>query len=292
MLQVHMARLFVCDDDATYRALLRVVLTEGGEHVVVGEAREGHECIDRAPQVCPDVILLDLNMPGMSGVEALPVLRELLPDTKIVALTTAAASDKEEEFVDLGGVAFIEKPHDIFTLRDALRRVLDAASEPRLDLVAEMFRLWSAGERDRAFGFLAADAELRPLMLDRAARGIDEIRALVASAPDDVKRATIAADRLLLAGEEVVLLATAAVPRRTEDGGEYTERFPVGWVMRVQAGKVTSVRAFGTWEEAKEAAGIGKGAGPNLERKLARSAWRWVVAWQPGLSPVSPAFPT
>ena len=277
MLTGHMARLFVCDDDATYRALLRVVLTDSGEHEIVGEARDGRECIDRAPQVMPEVILLDLNMPGMSGVEALPVLRELLPDAKIVALTTAAAVDKEDEFVDLGGLAFIEKPIDIFTLPESLKRVLDAVSEPRLDLVAEMFRLWSSGDVERAMGFFAPDAEVRPLGSDRVYRGIDEIRAFVNSAPEEYREATVSADRLLLAGDGVVLLATVAVVRRTPDGDSYTERFPVAWVYDIAKDKIQSVRAFASWEEAEEAAGIDKGDTPRLERKLARSAWRWVT---------------
>ena len=281
MLVGHMPRLFVCDDDATYRALIRVVLTDSGEHEIVGEAKDGRECIERAPQVCPDVILLDLNMPGMSGVEALPVLRDLLPETKIVALTTASASDKEEEFVDLGGMAFIEKPHDIFTLPESLRRVLEAASEPRLDLVAEMFRVWTGGDVERALEFFASDAEFKPLGSDRVYHGIDEIREFVRDAADEHRQATVSADRLLLAGDRVVLLATAAVPRHTPDGDTYTERFPVGWVYEVRRSKITSVRAFTSWEEAKEAGGIARGEKPRLERKLARSAWRWVTSRLP-----------
>src|SRR4051794_22194973 len=281
MLCAHMARLFVCDDDATYRALLRVVLADSGEHEIVGEAQDGRECIERAPQVCPEVLLLDIKMPGMSGVEALPVLRDLLPDTKIVALTTAAASDQEDEFVDLGGVAYIEKPHDIFTLPESLRRVLEAASEPRLDVVAEMFRLWSAGDIERALTYFSPRAEVWPLSSERVYRGVDAIREYVETAPEEHRRATVAADRLLLAGDSVVMLATAAVPRNTPDGDSYTERFPVGWVYEVRDAKIESVRGFASWEEAREATGLARGEKPRLERKLARSAWRWVTGRLP-----------
>jgi two-component system nitrate/nitrite response regulator NarL len=282
MLTGHMARIFVCDDDAAYRALLKVVLTQGGEHEVVGEARDGRECIDRAPQVCPDVILLDLNMPGMSGIDALPVLRDLLPDAKIVALSTAAAGDREAEFIDLGGLGYIEKPHDALALPDALRRVLEAATEPRLDLVAEMFGRWSEGDHAGALEYFAADAEVRPLASDEVIVGVDRIRELWESVADEYKQASIAADRLLLAGEDqVVLLATAMVPRRTPDGDAYTDRFPVAWVFTVGSGRIQAVRGFSSWEDAQEAAGIGRGEEPRLQRALGRSAWRWLTSRLP-----------
>jgi CheY-like chemotaxis protein/ketosteroid isomerase-like protein len=282
MLTEHMARIFVCDDDGAYRALLRVVLTQSGEHEVVGEARDGRECIERAPQVCPDVILLDLNMPRMSGIEALPVLRDLLPDAKIIALTTAAANDREAEFVDLGGLGYIEKPHDALALTDALQRVLEAASEPRLDLVAEMFRRWSMGEHTRALELFADDAEVHPLASDETYVGPDQIRELWASVDDEYKQASITADRLLLAGDDqVMLLATASLPRRTPDGDTYTERFAVAWVFTVRGGRIRAVRGFSSWEEARDAAGLSHGEQPRLERKLARSAWRWLTSRLP-----------
>lgn len=282
----HMARILVCDDDAGYRALLRVVLEEEAEHEVVGEARDGRECIDRAGELRPEVILLDLNMPRMSGVEALPVLRDLLPETKIVALTTARARDNEQEFVDLGGVAFIEKPYEIFALRPALHRVLEAVSEPRLDLVAEAYRLWWGGERERerALLLLAPDVEFFRLGTGEQLRGLDEVRGALQGLSEAERQTTVEADRLLLAGDDVVLLATAAAPRRTADGQSYIERFPIAWVIRVRDDKITSVRAFSSWEEAKRSAGLGERDPAPLERKLARSAWRWMRRVQERLS--------
>src|SRR4051812_10940029 len=247
MLWGHMARILICDDDASYRALLRVVFEDDDVHEVVGEARDGRECIDLAREIRPEVILLDLNMPVMSGVEALPVLRDLVPEAKIIALTTARAMDNEEEFVDLGGVAFVEKPHDIFALRPAIERVLQAVSEPRMDLVAEAYRLWWSGERERAFEYLSPDIELTRLSTGETVRGHDELRAALAEMSDNERAATVEADRLLLTGDEVVLLATAAVPRRLADGQKYIERFPVAWVIEVRDDKIASARVFRSW---------------------------------------------
>src|SRR5436305_5620761 len=111
-----MTRVFICDDEPSYRALVRTVLPAVGGYEIVGEAGDGQEAIDRAPATRPDVILLDIHMPGMGGMEALPHLRELLPDTKVVALTTTYLPHRERQFTELGGYAFIEKPKDVFAL--------------------------------------------------------------------------------------------------------------------------------------------------------------------------------
>jgi CheY-like chemotaxis protein len=281
MLWVHMARLFVCDDDAAYRALLRVVLTDSGEHEVVGEADDGRECIELAAEAKPDVILLDLHMPGMGGFEALPRLRERAPDAKVVALTTTRAEDRELDFLDLGGVAFIEKPHEIFALPAALRRVLDAATDAKLDLVAELLKRWWSGERESALALCAADVEYKPLRSERTYQGVEALAAYVDEAQERTPGASVAAEQLLLVGDEVVVLATAAVPRKMADGTAYTEHFPVAWVMHVGGGAIDSIHTFASWEEAKAEAGIRRGHGPDLERRLARSAWRWALAGLP-----------
>jgi CheY-like chemotaxis protein len=278
MLWLHMARLFVCDDDGAYRALLKLVLTQDGEHEIVGEAEDGRECVELAARARPDVILLDLNMPGMGGFDALPRLRESVPDAKVIALTTARADDKELDFLDLGGVAFIEKPHEILALPGALRRVLAAATDSRLDLVADMFRLWWSGEREEALKLFADDVEFKPLRSDRVYSGIGELKAWVNLVSERDAGATVSAEQLLLSGDDVVLLATAAVPRQMPDGTRYTERFPIAWVVGVRNGKVASIRTCSSWEEAKSAAGMERGRAPDLERKLARGAWRWALA--------------
>jgi DNA-binding NarL/FixJ family response regulator len=115
-------RLFLCDDNEGYRALARIVLQDG--HEVVGEAANGRQAIELAPATGPDVLLLDLNMPVLSGMEALPRLRTLLPDTKIVILTTGRSPDERRQAFDAGADGFIVKPESVFALPDELGRVL------------------------------------------------------------------------------------------------------------------------------------------------------------------------
>jgi DNA-binding NarL/FixJ family response regulator len=120
-----MARLFLCDDDADYRALLRTVLG-GADHEIVGEGCDGRDCIERAPESRPDVVLLDLNMPRMSGFDALPALRSSLPDAKILILSSARRVDELERVLSLGADGYIEKPTSIFGLAGELEAALAA----------------------------------------------------------------------------------------------------------------------------------------------------------------------
>jgi two-component system secretion response regulator SsrB len=116
-------RLFLCDDNAQYRQLARLALEKAG-HEIAGEAGNGEEALDRAPAAAPDIVLLDLNMPVMNGVDALPRLRATLPRTRIVVLTTGQGPDERRRALEAGADAFIVKPDHIFTLGDELRAAL------------------------------------------------------------------------------------------------------------------------------------------------------------------------
>jgi DNA-binding NarL/FixJ family response regulator len=117
-------RLFLCDDNEHYRKLTRLVLEPAG-HEIVGEAGDGQQAIDEAPACAPDVLLLDLNMPNLNGFEALPTLRESLPETKIFILTTGQARDERRRALEGGADGFIVKPDRIFALAAELDAALD-----------------------------------------------------------------------------------------------------------------------------------------------------------------------
>jgi DNA-binding NarL/FixJ family response regulator len=118
-------RLFLCDDNAQYRQLARLALEQAG-HEIAGEAGNGEEALDRAPAAAADVVLLDLNMPVMNGLEALPHLRATVPSARIVVLTTGQRADERRRALAVGADAVIVKPERIFTLADELSTALAA----------------------------------------------------------------------------------------------------------------------------------------------------------------------
>ena len=116
-------RLFLCDDNEQYRMLAKRALERGG-HTVIGEAGNGQEALDQAPEASPDVLLLDLNMPVMTGFQALPELRASLPETQIVILTTGQAPAERDQALNAGADAFLVKPDRIMMLSGELEAVL------------------------------------------------------------------------------------------------------------------------------------------------------------------------
>lgn len=118
-------RLFICDDNEQYRSLVRMVLERAG-YDVVGEAGDGAQALAQAPVAMPDIVLLDVNMPNMSGFEALPRLREALPGAKILILTTGHAPKERRRALEAGADGFIVKPARVFSLDDEIRGALEA----------------------------------------------------------------------------------------------------------------------------------------------------------------------
>lgn len=280
-----MPRVFLCDDEPHYRTLLRVVLTQSDDaYEIVGEAADGRECIERAPQVDPDVVLLDINMPGMGGIEALPALRRLLPDTKIVALTTAWRSAWEKHFRRLGGNGFIEKPRDVMSLPATLEAILAGASADPLDVAEEMFHSWWASDHERAWAVFAEDAEFVPLDSDQRIVGIEAMRAYLEALPEAAKTGTARAFKMVGLRDNVVIEATAEIPREN-----YRERFPIAWTIHVSDGKVDRAQAFRNLAQARLAAGLVEGITPTAEREFGLgSGWLFAVVRRvlaPRLSP-------
>ena len=118
-------RVYICDDSPEYRTLLRMVLSDEGA-LVVGEGGDGQECLEQAAAADPEYLFLDLNMPGLSGLEALPKLRAALPDVKIVVLTTSRAIESEQAAIELGADAYVPKPIDATAVPRLVREKLAA----------------------------------------------------------------------------------------------------------------------------------------------------------------------
>jgi DNA-binding NarL/FixJ family response regulator len=119
-----MARLFLCDDSSEYRALVREILGPEDDLDVVGEACDAQECLDSLPKAGADVLLLDVKMPGMSGLEVLPELRRRAPDVPIVVLSSASAEAAGKAALEQGATAFVQKPMRASALADAIREAI------------------------------------------------------------------------------------------------------------------------------------------------------------------------
>ena len=80
-------RIMIADDHAILRAGLRSLLSAQDDLELIAEATDGQEAIDKAAEVQPDVLVLDITMPGRSGIEALGEIRRKCPKTRVLVLT-------------------------------------------------------------------------------------------------------------------------------------------------------------------------------------------------------------
>ena len=122
------AKVLVCDNENVLRALVREAL-DGGRYEI-SEARDGHESIERARDLEPDVIVLDMMMPGRSGIEVLEELRSdpSLGETPVVVLTARAQAADREAASRAGADYFLAKPFSPARLVSVVEDLLGEAS--------------------------------------------------------------------------------------------------------------------------------------------------------------------
>ena len=114
-------RVLVCDDVEAFRALMRYTLQEDPGIEVVGEAADGMAAIAAAERLQPDVVLLDLTMPVLDGIDAIATVLKRAPGTRVVALSGWGADRMEQAALDQGAAAYVEKTDDVQAIRDAVR---------------------------------------------------------------------------------------------------------------------------------------------------------------------------
>ncbi|HEX6821053.1 MAG TPA: response regulator transcription factor [Candidatus Sulfotelmatobacter sp.] len=88
-------RILIVDDNAVVRSLVRKLFESQSDFEISGEAENGRDAIDKAEKLKPDLIILDLIMPVMTGLDAAPLLKQLLPDALIILFTQQEGSEVE-----------------------------------------------------------------------------------------------------------------------------------------------------------------------------------------------------
>ncbi len=118
-------RALVVDDESVVREGIAAILSLQRDMEVVGEARDGIQAIQSAKKTKPDVILLDLVMPKLDGLATIPKLKEILPDSRILVLTSFAESDRVYQAIKAGALGYMLKDATRVQLLQAIRDVAD-----------------------------------------------------------------------------------------------------------------------------------------------------------------------
>jgi NarL family two-component system response regulator LiaR len=114
-------RVLIVDDHAVVREGLRAFLELQDDVEVIGEAADGEEAIESAHRLRPDVILMDLVMPGLDGIAAMRRLHELVPDTRVIVLTSFLDEDRLLPAIQAGAAGYLLKNAEPAELARAIR---------------------------------------------------------------------------------------------------------------------------------------------------------------------------
>ena len=115
-------RILLIDDHSLFRSGMRLLLQRQLDFEVVAEAADGIEGVKRAKEFQPDVILLDLNMPGLSGLETLKLLVQDVPQAAVLILTVSEEADELHQALRDGARGFLVKHIDAMALMTSIRR--------------------------------------------------------------------------------------------------------------------------------------------------------------------------
>lgn len=116
-----MKKILIVDDSRVSRKMIRNMLESSGFEVV-GEAINGKEGCELFKKISPDVVLMDITMPEMNGLEALKIIKEDNPEAKIIIISAAGQDDNKIAAIKAGAEDFITKPYEDQKIIDSINK--------------------------------------------------------------------------------------------------------------------------------------------------------------------------
>jgi two-component system, NarL family, response regulator LiaR len=145
-----MIRVLITDDHGVVRQGLRMFLSLDPELEVVGEASNGKEALRMARELEPDVVLMDLVMPVMDGIEATGAIRAELPEVEVIALTSVLEDASVSGAVKAGAIGYLLKNTEAEELGRAIKAAADGQVQLAPEAAARLMREVRAPERPEA----------------------------------------------------------------------------------------------------------------------------------------------
>lgn len=161
----HPIRVMTVDDHDILRGGIKFLLMAFDDIELVGEARSGEEAVERCAELRPDVILMDVQMPGMDGVAATRAIKQAFPRAQILILTSFHAPDLVRQAMQAGAIGYLLKAASMDDLAGAIR----AAAAGRPTLAVEAMQ-----------ALLQATATTPPPAFDLTERQVEIVRLLAA----------------------------------------------------------------------------------------------------------------
>jgi YesN/AraC family two-component response regulator len=121
-------RVLLVDDAEDIRMLLRLAMMKRNGLTVVGEAADGVEAVQRATELQPDLVMLDLAMPRMDGLEALPLIRAAVPGVRVIVLSGFSQGALADKAIGAGADHYVVKGGSIRALLELAEKLLQPAT--------------------------------------------------------------------------------------------------------------------------------------------------------------------
>lgn len=131
-------KILLVDDHVLFRSGIRLLLQSEADFSIIGEAADGLEAVKCAHQLKPDIVLLDLNLPGLSGLEALRLIKEDAPECTILMLTVSEDAMELASALRGGADGYVLKNAEASYLVEAIRKVVRGESVVSPDLVGKL----------------------------------------------------------------------------------------------------------------------------------------------------------
>ena len=142
--------ILIADDHAIVRQGIRIFLELDPGFHVVGEACDGADAIEQARALLPDVVLMDLVMPRVSGLEAIAIIRKELPDTEVIALTSFLEDGTVFQAMQAGAIGYLLKDAEAAELRQAIRAAAAGQVQLSPKAAAKLLQTFKPGQTHEA----------------------------------------------------------------------------------------------------------------------------------------------
>lgn len=142
-------KIMIVEDTVLIRKGLRQILSLKKDYIIVGEAEHGDKVVEQALALQPDIILMDIHLPGKNGIELTAEIKKLMPDVKIMALTIDANQNSLSSMLKAGASGYVLKDIDAETLYEAINVIYRGSTfiEPRLFSMPEFMNLTFEGKQ-------------------------------------------------------------------------------------------------------------------------------------------------
>lgn len=136
-------KIILCDDHELVRKGLRNLLEEYPDFEVAGEATNGQQAVEMAKRLAPDVVLCDIRMPGLSGIDVVKQLKERSPEIRVITLSAYDDDEYIVELIQAGAAGYLLKTADASELTQAIRTAYHGGMVIHPAIAARLGNLWS-----------------------------------------------------------------------------------------------------------------------------------------------------